>query len=73
MNKKICYQHVDQNHLADYLASNEISSAEDVASVHIYRCTSNHQESLVIALPDGNAVIISNEPQAAVDRRRNAG
>jgi hypothetical protein len=73
MKKKLRYQHVDQGSLADYLSQHEISSAEAVASTHIYRCISDREESLAITLADGNALIVTYESQAAVDRRRNAG
>ncbi|WP_306604402.1 hypothetical protein [Azonexus sp.] len=73
MKKKLRYQHVDHGSLADYLSQHEIASAEAVATSHIYRCISGRDESLVIALADGNALIVTYESQAAVDRRRNAG
>lgn len=73
MKKKLRYQHVDHSSLADYLSRHEISSAEALASTHIYRCIADREESLVIALADGNALIVTHESQAAVDRRRNAG
>jgi hypothetical protein len=73
MKKILQYEHVDRSKLAAYLAGHEISFAEAVESVHIYRCLSGRDESLVIALPDGAGLIVTNESQTSVDRRRNAG
>lgn len=73
MIKKLHYQHVDRNNLANYLALNEIAAAEAIAGSHIYRCATGRDDALVITLPDGSALIVTHETQAAVDRRRHAG
>lgn len=70
MKKKLQYEHVDRKNLAVYLGQREILSAEANDGTHVYRCLAGREETLVIALPDGNAVIISCESQAALDRRR---
>jgi hypothetical protein len=73
MKTKLQYQHVDRSKLAAYLAQHEISSAEALEQIHIYCCLTDHDESLVIALPDGSGLIVTNDAQTSVDRRRNAG
>ncbi|OMG53805.1 hypothetical protein BJN45_10300 [Azonexus hydrophilus] len=70
MKKKLHYEHVDRKNLAVYLGQHEILSAEASDGSHIYRCLAGREETLVIALPDGNALIVSCESQAALDRRR---
>jgi len=73
MKLKLNYQHVDRNELADYLAQCEILSAEAIDGSHVYRCRDQQQqESLVIALPAGDALIVTNPPPLPVDRRRRA-
>jgi len=73
MKLKLNYQHVDRNELADYLAQHEILSAEAVDGGHVYRCRDGQLEALVVALPTGNALIVTNPPPPPVDRRRRAG
>ena len=72
MKPDLQYRHVDRGELADYLAQHEVLSAEALAGGHVYRCRDQQQESLVVALPAGDALIVTNPPPQPVDRRRRA-
>ena len=73
MKPKLDYRHVDRGEMADYLAQHEILSAEAMDGSHVYRCRDQQQEeSLVVALPTGDALIVTNLPPQPVDRRRRA-
>lgn len=73
MKQKLDYRHVDRLELADYLAQRDILSAEALDGSHVYRCRDKQDETLVVALPGGDALIVSVPPALPVDRRRRAG
>jgi len=73
MKQKLDYRHVDRGELADYLAQRDILSAEALDGSHVYRCRDQQNETLVVALPGGDALIVSVPPALPVDRRRRGG
>lgn len=73
MRPKLDYRHIDREELADYLAERDILSAEAIDDSHVYRCRDWQSETLVVALPGGDALIVSLPPALPVDRRRRAG
>ncbi|NHC06100.1 hypothetical protein DFR40_1312 [Azonexus fungiphilus] len=70
MKQKLQYLLVDRERLAAHLAEQEILAAEASDGTHIYRCRRGAQESLVIALANGQGLIVSGESAAPLDRRR---
>lgn len=73
MKNKLSHRQLSQRELADYLGQARIDTAEAVDSCRVYRCQDDQGETLIIALPGGNAVLVSSSPAQTVDRRRRAG
>ncbi len=73
MRNKLSLRQLNQQELADYLGQARIDAAEAVDSCRVYRCQDEQEETLVIALPGGNGLLVSSSPAQTVDRRRRAG
>lgn len=72
MKQRLGWQRVPRETLAQHLREVEILASEAVGETSIYHCRGKGGESMAIALPDGNGLLVTPTAtaQPALERRR---
>lgn len=72
MKRRLGWRRISREAFADHLRHAEIEVAEAIGDTSVYRCRSDDGNSIAIALPDGEGLIveIAIELDPALDRRR---
>ena len=75
MKRRLGWQRVSHDELADHLRGVEILTAEAVDETSVYRCRDAGGESIAVALPGGHGLIVklAQALNPALERRRAGG
>jgi len=72
MKRRLGWRRISREALADHLRQTDIEAAEAIGDSSVYRCRGADGDSIAIALPDGEGLLveIAIELDPALDRRR---